>query len=147
MNNSGLLVKRYMARLGIILSNFAIVSFVLMFASLFAVVFKVFLVFFLIIFALALLGVPLFSPEYRGMINGEGTLNRVLNFFAGNWQLFGIICVVLTIASVLLLMCDLKWPRAKNRLKFYLILVIVGIILLVLCLLTGIASTSKGGAA
>lgn len=145
MNNSGLLVKRYMARLGIILSNFAIVSFILMIGSFFAVIFKTLLVFFLIIFALALLGIPLLSPEYRGMIKGEGTLNAILDFFASNWQFFGIICALLTIVSLLFLLCDLKWPRAKNRLKFYLTLIIVGVVILVLCLAFGIISVPKGG--
>lgn len=146
MNNSGLVVKRYMARFGIILSNFAIISFLLMFGSFFAIILRVLYYFFMAVAIVGLLGIPLLDPNFRNALSGKSSFEKALVFFEQNIPTFAIITGVLTILSILFMMCDLKWTRAKDRLKIYVTIIIIGVVLLLGSLITGIASAPKGGA-
>ena len=146
MNNSCLIVRRYMARFGIILSNFAIVSFLLMFGGFFAMILRVFFYLFMALTIIGLLGLPLLYPEFRDALNGKSTFEKVLVFFSSNIPMFAIITGILTAGAILLMLCDLKWTKVRDRLKIYITVIIVGVVLLAISLITGIASTSKGGA-
>lgn len=146
MSNSGLIVRRYMARFGIILSNFAIVSFLLMFGGFFAMIMRVFFYLFMALIIVCFLGLPLLDPKFRHALSGKSTFEKVLVFFSSNIPMFAVITGILTAGAILLMLCDLKWTKAKDRLKIYITVIIVGVILLAISLITGIASTSKGGA-
>lgn len=146
MNNSSLIVRRYMARFGIILSNFAIISFLLMFGGFFAMILRVFFYLFMALTIIGLLGLPLLYPEFRDALSGKSAFEKVLVFFSSNIPMFAVITGILTASAILLMLCDLKWTKARDRLKIYVTVIIVGVVLLAISLITGIASTSKGGA-
>lgn len=130
-NNNLFLVKRYLARLGIIFTNFAIAGMLFLLGTFLSNLFAILFYVFLIIWALCFLGLPLLDSNYRKLWSSNNFLVKIGNFFSTYSSLLAGITIALIILSIVLMLFDTKWKKVRARFKFFLIL---GSILL-LCIL------------
>lgn len=121
-NNNLLVVKRYLARLGIVFTNFAIAGMLFLLGTFLSNLFAILFYVALIIWALCFLGLPLLDSKYRDLWSSKSLLVKVGNFFSTYSSLVAVLTIVLIVLSIVLMLFDTKWKKVRDRFKVFLIL-------------------------
>lgn len=142
-NSSLLVLKRYLARFGIILTNFAVIGILFLIGTFLANFLTLLFYILLIVWALALLGIPLLDENYRKLWSStENILANINNFLENNFNLIAILTIVLIVASILFMLCDKKWVKAKNRIIVFCIIGVLLVLGLIVLLITKAGGTA-----
>lgn len=134
-NNNLLVVKRYLARLGIIFTNFAIVGMLFLLGTFLSNFFAILFYVVLIIWALCFLGLPLLDSGYRKLWSSNNMLVKIGNFFSSYSSVVAVLTIILIILSIVLMLFDTKWKKVRDRFKVFLILgsiLLLGILILMI---------------
>ncbi len=134
-NEKVLIMRRYMARLGIIFTNFALIGMMFLLGTFLTNFITLLFYVFLIIWALMFLGLPLLDAKYRRLWSSSNVLVKVSNFFSSYSKLVAIITIILIVLSILLMLFDTKWKKVRDRFKLFLILgslLLLGILILMI---------------
>lgn len=134
-NNNLLVVKRYLARLGIIFTNFAIAGMLFLLGTFLSNFFAILFYVVLIIWALCFLGLPLLDSRYRKLWSSNNVLVKIGNFFSTYSSLVAVLTIILIILSIVLMLFDTKWKKVRDRFKVFLILgsiLLLGILVLMI---------------
>lgn len=134
-NNNLLVVKRYLARLGIIFTNFAIAGMLFLLGTFLSNFFAILFYVVLIIWALCFLGLPLLDSGYRKLWSSNNMLVKIGNFFSSYSSVVAVLTIILIILSIVLMLFDTKWKKVRDRFKVFLILgsiLLLGILILMI---------------
>ena len=138
---SGEATRMLLTRLGIILSNLAIIFAVLSFLSIVGVFLSFFFYIILIMLVILTLFTILLDPRFRNLFSGD---NSVIDFFAklaSNAPLFMGLSIACSIVSSILLLSD-KHKKHTGRIVFSIISIAFVFLLVILFVLS---LSSKGG--
>ncbi len=122
--NSGQIVRRNIAHLGIILGNLGAVGTIMLIGSISGIFFILISYVFLLLIAILLVGIPLTIPGYRAFLKFDN-YEPILNFLIASVPYVASITAILLVAAIVCMLMDPTWKKVKWR------LILIGVVFVV----------------